>query len=349
MDYLVNGHNIFIVIAITFLSSLLLVPIVKIMAKHAGALDMPDKRKVHTVPMPRLGGLAIFASFLIGFIFFIDLSNQTFAILIGGFLVIITGIFDDIKSIKARYKLILQVVAACIFVFYGNTYLNNLTAFGLEIIFPLPLNYIFTIIFIVAIMNAINLIDGIDGLAAGTSSIYYLTIAIIALILNKSNGLDIILAVIMLGATLGFLVHNFPPAKIFMGDTGSLFLGYIIAIIALLGFKAATLTSLIIPILILAIPIFDTLFAVFRRILKGDPIGKPDKEHLHHQLLKKFSAKKTLLVIYLINILFASVSIFYVLGDNQMAIMIYIILMLAILFLILKTDVLFNHDKKRKK
>ena len=196
-------------------------------------------------------------------------------------------------------------------------------------------------------MNAINLIDGLDGLASGISSIYFATIAIIAFILNKMQGLDTILALIMLGSTLGFLVWNFNPAKIFMGDTGSLFLGFTISVIWLLGFKGATLTSFIIPIVILSIPIFDTGLAILRRILKGEKISAPDKEHFHHQLLKmKFSMKATVLIIYAINILFASVSIFFVLGDAKMAVLIYVILMLLVLFLVMKTDILFQHKKK---
>ena len=154
----------------------------------------------------------------------------------------------------------------------------------------------------------------------------------------------------MLGSTLGFLLHNFHPAKIFMGDTGSLFLGFTISVIALLGFKGTTLTSLIIPICILAIPIFDTLLAIFRRLLKGEKITAPDKDHFHHQLLKmKFGVRGTVLIIYGINLLFAAVSIFFVLGDSKMAMVIYIALMLLLLFLVLKTDILFNHKKKEEK
>ena len=187
-----------------------------------------------------------------------------------------------------------------------------------------------------------------DGLAAGISAINFATIAIIAFIVNKIGGLDIILSVIMLGATIGFLIHNFPPAKIFMGDTGSLFLGFMIAVISLLGFKMTTITSLLVPLLILAIPIFDTLLAIFRRLLKGESIGTPDKEHFHHQLLKmKFSTRKSVLIIYFINILFSAVSIFYVIGDNQIAIGLYVALMILLLFLVLKTDILFAHKKEK--
>ena len=154
----------------------------------------------------------------------------------------------------------------------------------------------------------------------------------------------------MLGATLGFLFHNFPPAKIFMGDTGSLFLGFMISIIALLGYKVTTFTSLVVPIVVLAIPIFDTLFAILRRLLKGQSIAVADKEHFHHQLLKmKYSPVASILIIYAIDISFAVVSIFYVLGDNQFAIAIYVVLMILLLFVVLRTDILFEHKKSNNK
>ena len=154
----------------------------------------------------------------------------------------------------------------------------------------------------------------------------------------------------MLGSSLGFLVYNFPPASIFMGDTGSNFLGFMIAVISLLGFKVTTFTSLIIPFAILALPIFDVALSIFRRLLKGQGIAEPDREHFHHQLLKmRFSPKTSVLIIYLINILFAAVSIFYALGDNLSAMIIYISLMLMLLFIVLKTDILFEHQKRKSK
>ena len=349
MDLVVNGHNVFVIVIVTFLTSLILVPIVKKIAIHINAMDEPNERKIHKVPMPRLGGLAIFLAFLLGYILYGDVSTQMLSILIGGFLLILVGIVDDINPVKARYKLIAQIIAATIVVLYGELYFTNVTLLGFNIYFNEFWGSLTSIIFIVAITNAINLIDGLDGLAAGISSIYFLTIAIIAFILNRIGGLDVIISLIMLGSTLGFLFHNFPPAKIFMGDTGSLFLGFMISIIALLGYKVTTFTSLIVPILILAIPIFDTLFAILRRILKGQNIGVADKEHFHHQLLKmKYSPTKSILIIYAIDIAFAAVSIFYVLGDNQIAIAIYVILMILLLFVILKTDILFEHKKKNK-
>lgn len=349
MNFEINGINIFIIIAVTFLVSALTTPIAKKIAAHVNAMDMPNKRKVHKIPIPRLGGLAIFASFLFGYICFADGSVQMLSILIGGFILLLTGFIDDIKPVKVKYKLIMQILAALVVVFYGSITLNYISAFGLTITFPVPLNYIVTVLFILAITNAINLLDGLDGLAAGVSSIYFLTIGIIAFLMGRTSNLDVILSFIMLGATLGFLVHNFYPATVFMGDSGSLFLGFIISVIALLGFKATTLTSLIVPIVILSIPILDTILAIFRRILNHKPISAPDKNHIHHQLLKmKFSTRTTVLIIYLINIIFAFVSICYVHGNNEIAIFLYILLMIGLLYIVINTDILYDHSKKKK-
>ena len=349
MNLVVNEHNVFVIVIVTLLTSLILVPIVKKVAIHVNAMDEPNARKIHKVPMPRLGGLAIYLSFLLGYMLYGEVSTQMLSILIGGFLLILIGFIDDINSVPARYKLIVQIIAATIVVLYGDLSFSEVSVFGYKIYFNEFWGSLSSIIFIVAITNAINLIDGLDGLAAGISSIYFLTIAIIAFILNRIGGLDVIISLIMLGATLGFLVHNFPPAKIFMGDTGSLFLGFMISIIALLGYKVTTFTSLIVPIVILAIPILDTIFAILRRLLKGQNIGVADKEHFHHQLLKmKYSPTKSILIIYAIDIAFAAVSIFYILGDNQIAIALYIVLMILLLFVVLKTDILFDHSKKKQ-
>lgn len=349
MNLEINGYNIFNIFFITLIASMLLTVIVKKIAVHVNALDMPNERKVHKVPMPRLGGLAIFGAFIIGYMLYGTVSTQMLSVLIGGFLIIITGIIDDIKPIKARYKFLAQIIAAIIVVVYGDLYFNNITLFGVVFEFPTWLNIILSIFFVVACVNIINLIDGLDGLAAGISTIYFITIAIIGFVLNSLGGLDVILAVIMIGSTMGFLVHNFPPAKIFMGDTGSMFLGFMIAVIALLGYKVATMTSIIIPIILLSIPIFDTLLAIIRRVLKGESIGTPDKEHLHHQLLRMTSStRKTVIIIYIVNALFSLASILFVLGDSKQAIALYIVLMIFFIFLILKTNILFDHKKKKE-
>jgi len=236
MSFEVNGYNVVFMAIISFIVSLVLVPICKKVAIHINAMDIPNERKVHKKPMPRLGGLAIYLSFLICYMFFGTMTTQMLSIIIASFVIILFGIIDDINPLKARYKFIGQLIAACIVIFYGQIALKDVYIFNYYINFGELAPYL-TIFFITGCINAINFIDGIDGLASGVSSIYFLTIAIIAIITNRIGGLDIILSIIMLGATLGFLIFNFPPAKIFMGDTGSQFLGFMIAIISLLGFK----------------------------------------------------------------------------------------------------------------
>lgn len=348
MSFVVNNYNVIEILLITFIVSFVLCFITKQLAFHVDALDMPNERKIHTKPMPRLGGLAIYGAFLFGYMMYGTLNTQMISILIGSFIIVMLGVFDDIKPIRAKTKLLVQIVVALIVVFYGNLYFNELSILGIKFYLNPLLNKAIAVFFILGSINAINLIDGLDGLCAGISSIYFLTIAIIALILNKMGGLDIVLCLIMLGGTLGFLVHNFPPAKTFMGDCGSTFLGFMIAVIALLGFKVATITSLVIPIVILAIPIFDTLFAIFRRLLHHKRIDEPDKNHLHHQLLKmKFSPKKTILIIYFIDILFSLVSIFYVLGNNEYSLIIYLLLLVVLLYIVVNTDILYERKKRK--
>lgn len=350
MNYVVNNHNIIEILLVTYIVSFFLVFLTKKLAHHVGAVDMPNERKVHTKPMPRLGGLAIYASFLFGYIMYGSITTQMLSILIGSFILVMMGLIDDIKPLRAKDKFMVQIIVACIVVFYGRLYFDQLTILGETLKFPTVVNQLISIFFIVGATNAINLIDGLDGLSSGISSIYFATIAIIAFIMSNMQGLDVILCLIMLGATLGFLTHNFPPAKTFMGDCGSTFLGFMIAVIALLGFKVATFTSLIVPITLLAIPIFDTAFAILRRVIHHKSIGEPDKKHFHHQLLRmKFSTRKTILIIYGINILFSAVTIFYVLGDKEVAMVIYIMLMVLLIYIVAVTDILFDHKKKKRK
>lgn len=347
MNFIVNGYNVFIIILTTFLTSLILTHLMIKISKNMNIMDIPNERSVHKKPTPLLGGIAIFLSFLFGFILFGNQNPLMISILIASFLILLLGIFDDIKPIKARYKFIIHILVALIVVFYGGLKLTHVDIFGLSLNFKWMSPYI-TILIIVGIINAVNLIDGLDGLCAGISSIYFLTIGVIALILNKFNGLDIILSFIMLGATLGFLVFNYPPAKIFMGDTGSTFLGLMISVIMLLGFKTVTLTSLLIPLVLLILPITDTLFAIIRRALNKKPIGQADKEHIHHQLLKHLSTRKTILVIYVVDLIFSVVSIFYAIGKKKEMIIFYILLMFILLYLVFKTNVIFKKKENKK-
>ncbi|MEG1457097.1 MAG: MraY family glycosyltransferase [Bacilli bacterium] len=347
MKFIVNGHNIFLIVSICTMASFIFVQIMKKVATYIGALDYPDKRKIHLKPVPTLGGVGIFVAFLLGYILFGEESTLMLSILIASFLILILGIFDDIKPIDAKYKFIIHIIIASIVVFYGKLEITRIIFFDINFALG-SLSSIISVVAIVAIINAINLIDGLDGLCAGISSIYFFTIAVIALLLNKLGGLDIILSLVMLGCCLGYLIHNFPPAKIFMGDTGSTFLGLMIAVIMMLGFKTYTLTSLVIPLLVLAIPILDTIFAIIRRRIHGKPVGQADKEHFHHQLLKlNKSPRKTVLSMYAITAIFSITTILYAVGYKKEMFITYIVLLLMIIFLIFKTNILFDWGKKK--
>ncbi|MBQ9318564.1 MAG: undecaprenyl/decaprenyl-phosphate alpha-N-acetylglucosaminyl 1-phosphate transferase [Bacilli bacterium] len=350
MHYL-DIQNVILMVLIPFVFVVLIIPLIKKIAFHIGALDIPNERKIHTKPMPRLGGLGIYAGFLLGYILFGEYTYMMNSILIGSFVLIITGMIDDIKPLGAKYKLIGQVIASLIVVFYGKILLQDVSVFGLYLDFGV-FAYPFTIFFLLGCINCMNLIDGLDGLAAGISSIFFLTIGIIAYFQGAGGlafELSFILTFIMLGSTTGFLVHNFYPAKIFMGDSGSMFLGFIISVITLLGFKSVLMSSIIIPMFILVVPILDTLLAIIRRKLKGESIDTPDKSHIHHQLLRKnLGIRNSVLIIYFITAIFSIDYIIYVLVDNMIGYIVYGILMIFIIVFILKTDILFDRNKKKK-
>lgn len=298
---------IFLTFLLCFLAAILVTPLVKIFAIKIGATDKPNSRKVHQKVMPRLGGLAIYLSFLVGFIFLQPESPYLIPILLGSFVIIVTGIVDDIIELSAKWKLAGQILAAGIVVAGGvQVEFINLPFDGhLDLgLFAVPI----TLLWIIGITNAINLIDGLDGLAAGVSSIVLMTLVGIAF--TMGNLFVVALGLILLGSTLGFLVYNFHPAKIFMGDTGALFLGFMIAVISLLGFKNVTLFSLLIPVIILGVPISDTIFAIIRRMVNKTPLLAPDKSHLHHCLLRLgFSHRKTVLIIYAMSSMFGLAAI----------------------------------------
>lgn len=339
--------KILILIFIPCLFVAISIPLIKKVAEHVGAMDIPNARKVHKAPIPRMGGLGIYFGFLLGYMLFAKPNEIMNSILIGSFIIVLVGIMDDIKPLKASYKFIGQLMASAIVVFYGGILLKDISAFGLYLNFGI-LAYPITIFFILGCINCMNLIDGLDGLAGGISAIFFLTIGIIA-VAKGQHGLSFVLAFIMLGSCLGFLMHNFHPASIFMGDSGSMFLGFIIAVITLLGYKNVMMSSIIIPLLILIIPISDTVFAIIRRKLKGESISTPDKMHIHHQLLKRnLGQLGTVLIIYLATALFATASIIYVLVDNEIGYITYGILLLILMVFALKTDVIFEHPEHKE-
>ena len=290
---------------LALLISLILVPFVAKLAIKIGAVDKPNERKVHTKIMPRMGGLAIYLSFFAVLFLSHEMTMQHIGLLTGGTVLVLVGIIDDKTDMPAKIKLLGQIFAACIVVAAGVR-VEFMTNFILGGVFPLSIFSVpFTVLWIVAITNAVNLIDGLDGLAAGTSIIAAATMAISGYATGQTEMAS--MALILIGASLGFLKYNFHPAKIFMGDTGSMFLGYNLSVLAIMGFtKSFTVLSLVTPILVLAIPILDTLFAIIRRKMNNKPIFKPDKNHLHHCLLNYgFSHRNTVLIIYAVSAVLA--------------------------------------------
>lgn len=338
------------IVGITFVFSTIIMFLMRKIAVYINAMDIPrseeGNRHIHKKATPKLGGVGIFLAFLFGYMLFGEQSIRMNSILIGSFIIILTGIIDDIKPIRALYKMLGHLVAASVIVFYGGILLNNITAFGYSFDFGI-LSYPITILFIVACTNIINLIDGLDGLSGGICSIFYITIAIIGFYQGRAGSLVMVLTLIMLGSTLGFLIHNFHPAKIFAGDCAT-FMGFIIAVITLLEFKGPALISFFVPVTILGIPILDTLFAIIRRLLKGEPPFKADKQHLHHQLLgMNFSQTVTVLIIYGINILFASATICFTLINPKLGQIIYIIIFLLVLWFIFHTTIIIDKTPRK--
>ncbi|MDZ5471930.1 MraY family glycosyltransferase [Bacillus sp. 31A1R] len=321
----------YLTLILCFMCSLIITPFVKKLAFKIGATDKPNNRKVHQKIMPRLGGLAIYISFLLGIFIFSPSKEVHLAIMLGSVIIIITGILDDIFELSAKIKLFLQIVAALTVVLLGGIQVQvefiNLP-FGGQIYFgyfAIP----FTILWIVATTNAINLIDGLDGLAAGVSSIALITISVMAIIMG--NTYVVAVSTLVLVSTLGFMYYNFHPAKIFLGDTGALFLGYMIGVLSLLGFKGVTMISFVVPVLILGVPLSDTFFAIVRRIVNKQPIYAPDKSHLHHRLLNMgYSHRQTVIMIYMIAAFFSLNAIIF----SQAKILGSILLIAVLLFLI---------------
>lgn len=279
-----------------------LVPLVKRLALRVGAVDKPNQRKVHQGLMPRMGGLAIFIGFWVAIFATLPLDRTLLAVFNGATLLVFVGFLDDTNDLPAKLKLIGQIIAAGIAV-AGGVRIGFLTSlFSDDLLFLSWLSVPVTVIWIVAIINAINLIDGLDGLAGGVSAIAATTMAIVGI--ANHDPIAAILGVGLAGACVGFLFYNFHPASIFMGDTGSMFLGYTLAIISITGVaKGLTFVSVFIPILILGVPIFDTLFAIIRRAASGKPIFEADKAHLHHCLLQRgLSHRATVLLIYGVSI-----------------------------------------------
>ena len=289
---------------VAFLTAFASTPWARELAHIIGAIDDPkDAGKIHKTPIPRLGGIAIFFGFLIAVICFVVLTPEIIGIVAGSVIIVIMGAFDDRKPMRAITKLLIQIVAALIVALSGvriEIFTNPILFFDNDYLVLGQLSIPLTVIWIVAITNAVNLIDGLDGLAAGVASISSICMLTIALMVSESN--IAILTACIAGACVGFLPYNFNPASIFMGDSGSNFLGFLLACISIEGlFKGYAVISFAVPLLLLALPIFDTSVAILRRIKNKKPVMAPDRGHLHHKLVDMgFSQKQAVLILYTI-------------------------------------------------
>ena len=310
--------------------SFLMTPVVKTFAYKVGAIDVPkDARRMHKVPIPRLGGLAIFIGFMVSILLFAEITPELRSILLGAVIIVVLGVVDDIMALPAMLKFVVQIVAALIPATHGVTILafSNPNIFSDNLYWVLGrLSIPFTVLWIVAITNSVNLIDGLDGLANGVSAISATTMLVIALVSDQS-AVAVVLAALV-GACVGFMPYNMNPAKMFMGDTGATFLGYILATMSIQGlFKYYAVISFVVPFLILGLPIFDTTFAFIRRIAHGQSPMHPDRSHIHHRLIDMgLNQKQAVATLYVISAILGLSAVVLTTGGEQKAMLLFLAL-----------------------
>lgn len=342
MNYISYFYIFFCALLVTFF----LVPPVMNLAVRIGGVDKPDERKIHSGDTPRLGGIAIFCGFLFTIIFFVDIDRQIKGFLSGAVIIFLTGFADDVMSLRPRHKLLGEVFAALVAVISGGVHLVSLgDPFELGQInlgyFAIP----FTIFALVGVMNAINLIDGLDGLAGGVSALACMAFGVIAWKTDNVHLIPVVVA--LLGALCGFMRYNTYPARIFMGDSGSLLLGYCMGFCSVMLLNnAKTAISIATPVIILAIPILDTLVVMIQRIRRGEHAFSPDKTHLHHRLLDiGFGHKFTVIIVNTVTYLLSVVAIFFY-GAKDGYLLTFLICFTVIFYCVLN---LLNRDRLQKK
>ena len=317
--------------------ALFLTPVVISFARRTGALDAPDARKVHVRPIPRIGGIGIYAAFMVSVLVQMSISDfspeimtSLWGLLAGGTIIVAIGIIDDYRDLPAKVKLLGQILAACVLVIGFDVRIDVITDPLGDFIYLEYFAIPATIFWVVGLTNTVNLIDGLDGLAAGVSSIAAVTIFLVAM----EEGIPFVamITAALAGSAIGFLYYNFNPARIFMGDTGSMFLGFMLAGISVIGaVKSAATIALIVPILALGLPILDTTFAIVRRARNHRPIFKPDKGHLHHRLLAHgFTQKQAVLLMYVVSALFGLCALALTAVSTQAALLIILIVAAAV-------------------
>ncbi len=331
--------NVVLSFVITTLISFILVPVVMKAGNILQIVAHKNARTIHKKEIVRIGGYAIYMSSLVGSVLFLKTDPQINAILVSGFIIFITGLYDDVHDLSPKIKLIFEVMAAVIVIVWGNIYIKGFN------FFPEPygtiVSGIVTLFWIVGITNAINLIDGLDGLSAGISIIVLFTISMTSLISGRTDIAS--LSLVLAGSIMGFLFFNFHPAKIFMGDCGALYIGFMISVISLLGFgySMSAFFTLGAPIVVLMVPIMDTLIAIVRRKLNHKKFSEADRSHLHHNLMFKLNLgqKKSVLVLYAVTFLFSLTSYIYY-YDPTIGILMFIVLMIIFEIFVEITDMI---------
>lgn len=280
------------------ITAFFITPLVEILADSVGAVDHPAERKVHAKPIPRLGGVAIYLGFLLASVLFLGIDRELMGILLGATFILALGVIDDMKDLSPKVKFLGQLGAAVILILFGVQIEFVGNPFGKGLLYLGGWGVFLTLFWVVGLTNTINFIDGLDGLAAGVSTIALATLCFVA---HQTGQLETaMISIALAGSALGFLKHNFHPARIFMGDSGSMFLGFMLGAITVLGvMKSVAAIALLVPIVIMGVPIFDTISAIFRRFRDKRPVTQADKNHIHHRLLYRgFSHRQTVLIIY---------------------------------------------------
>lgn len=321
--------------ATSFAIALLTTPFAKKASYKLGAIDYPKSRGLHSEPMPRMGGLAIVLGFMSTILlltpFVADfLSVQFLGFIIGGVIIFILGMLDDVYELSAKFKFVVQIIAAVIVVYTGTRidfimwpfwqYFKNFSA---------PI----TILWIIGVINAVNLIDGVDGLAAGVTSIAALCLTFLCIL--SGSEIAVVLTSTLAGSCLGFLPRNFSPAEVYMGDTGSTFLGYVLAVSSCIGvYKSYAVLSVFIAVLAMALPILDTLFAMIRRAIHHKPIMSPDRGHLHHRLIDSgYTHTQAVMILYGLSFISAIIAILIAIKDFRATIVVFIFFLVLLLML----------------
>ena len=344
-DYIV----IFLAWLVAGLASFLCTPLAKRVAERIGAIDIPkDNRRMHKKPIPRLGGLAIFLGFFIStmvFTFnFIDV--KIYGVLLGAMIIVALGMADDVLALAAKYKFVIQILAVSVPVLCGvriEWFPNIFGGNEAYILLPTGWSIAVSIVWLLAILNAVNIIDGLDGLACGVSSIMTLSCLVILILLEAPQ--VAIIAAALAGACMGFLPYNINPAKLFMGDTGSMFIGYMLASLSIIGlFKAYAIVAFFVPVLLYLLPIFDLMFAAVRRMLTGHSPMQADKSHLHHKLIAiGFSQRQAVAILYGIAAVLGFCAVMLATDHFYRALM---IIAVAFVFILVGAFVLYRKTKK---